>query len=443
MMKRLVMLAMVLAALALLRQELLAAEDAPKPISVDALYQDALHREQAGGAPADVLDTYARVVSACEAVAPLAPRAQLHIAHIYERQGKSEDAISAYRTLLEKYPASPEAAAAIDGLSGLGAAAEASVSVDSEIEQRLARRLAQVELADATIEQMADYIKSVAEINVVVDVKAREMTVEDGPGSRSDERTASLSLRDIAVRDVLNLATQSFGLDWTVWSGAVYISTDTVTGELKRKKAVTVTVVQAPPDPFAGGLDLKDAKGAELFRQGLLNFEGPQALDLDTAAASPIPCNTDVKEFLAKNRDFDVAYLPPYGLIASPACRPALVSQYTRVETLPRTIQYNVPRNAEPLQEFFASRPQQSGAGNSIQPGIYCDDLGYKYLYRVNTFVIQTPRAEYFLVTDGGNSDRVILRYRKVSDKGASPEEAARRIRGDGQREPVNVESTR
>jgi tetratricopeptide (TPR) repeat protein len=438
MMKRLMMLALALAALAFCGQQLLAAEDAPKASGLDALYQSALHQEQAGGNPSDALDTYSRVVAGCEAVAPLASRAQLHIARIYERQGKSDEAIAAYRTLVEKFPASPEAAVAIASLSGLGAAVETSVSLDAEIERKLARRLAQVELANATIDQMADYIKSVAEINIVVDARVRSIAPQDGPGSRNNEPTASLSLRDIAVRDVLNLAAQSFGLDWTVWSGAVYISTDAVTGELRRKRAATATAGEDQTDAFARSAGLKDAKSAELFRQGLLNFEGPQALDVDTGSVTPVPNGADVREFLAKSRDFDIAYLPPYGLIVGPSCRAALVSQYTSVETLPKTVSYPEPASAGPLIEFLATRsrlPEPARSAGLFASGIYATDDGYEFLYRVNACVLQTARGEYFIVTNGAGNDRIVLRYRKVSDKGASPEEAAKRARSDGERE--------
>ena len=227
----------------------------------EMLYQDALNKEQGSGDLDGAIAAYRTVVERFESSKPLAAKAALRVAGIYERQDKREDAAAAYRKVIGEFASSGEAAEAQERLKAMG---ETDVSVvGGELEAELARRVAVVDLKDADIDMVVEYLRGAAGVNIVVDSRVRPMLYRPAPVQAAGQPSAAapgasaggsvgvtggvgngslvnmvpvtieLRLRDVAVSDIVNLATRSLGLDWAPWSGAIFISDQGTIAQIK------------------------------------------------------------------------------------------------------------------------------------------------------------------------------------------------------------------
>ena len=134
-----------------------------------------------------------------------------------------------------------------------------------------------------------NYLRSAADINIVLDAAL------SGAAGESDWAVKDLALKDVSVADVLNLVTNGFGLDWTVWSGAVYITTPPKIYDINRAvKQALKQQAESAAAPSAE-LTLLDRKIAlleeqlqgkqKLYKAGVLGGDDFRKAELDLISA--------------------------------------------------------------------------------------------------------------------------------------------------------------
>ncbi|MHC4714847.1 MAG: tetratricopeptide repeat protein [Planctomycetota bacterium] len=205
---------------------------AEKAVDIEMLYQEALHKEEGDGDLEGAINAYKRVLAEYDKTSPLAAKAQLRIAKALERMGKKDEAVAAYREVAAKFTGSAEAAAAEERLSALGVRREtpapAEIAEDpmkKEIQRKIALRLPSFDFPNTTFDMIINILREIGELNIVVDAR---ITVPD--------TTLSLQFNNVSLEDVLSYVARMTNLDWTIWKGAIFISTPNFVEEARREE---------------------------------------------------------------------------------------------------------------------------------------------------------------------------------------------------------------
>lgn len=208
-------------------------------VSVDDALQEAIHAEEASGDLDGaitnykaVIDTYRTQKQMADRMRPSAVTAMLRLAAALEKKGRKGEAIGQYVALTDEFGDTPEAAEARKRLAALGIELPTTTGANTSLEARL-KTILKTESPVSVSPLLADIFAQIASdsgVNVVTDPPG----LMRPPGTMPPK----LRLNGLSVEEALDIVTKSSGvpLDWTVYSGTVYVASPEKIAELKAEE---------------------------------------------------------------------------------------------------------------------------------------------------------------------------------------------------------------
>ena len=198
---------------------------AARMVSLEEVYQDALHKEEGEGDLAgaiegyrNVVESYRRLTAEAGKARSIGAQATLHLAAALEKSGRKGEAIGHYVAVADEFSGTPEADQARKKLQELGVEIAGDDSAQRVIRAKLQKRL-ETEIVGAQVfSALLDQLRKSMGINIVTDDTCASALA---PG---DQNALTFNVKDLTVEEALTLACKAKGLEWTIYSGAVYIA---------------------------------------------------------------------------------------------------------------------------------------------------------------------------------------------------------------------------